>query len=48
MYDDTLHHGRKHFYRYCLQELMVAEKLKCHNKDCFIINVKQRLKFQKR
>ena len=20
MYDDALHHGRKHFFRYCLQD----------------------------
>ena len=39
MYDRTFHCGRKHFCRYCLQALRAAEKLKCHIKDCFKINV---------
>ena len=33
MYDDTIHHGRKHLCRYCLQVFRTAEKLKCHIKD---------------
>ena len=33
MYDHTLHRGRKHFCRYCLQAFRTEEKLKCHIKD---------------
>ena len=41
MYDYTLHGGRKHFYRYCLQAFSTEEILK-HINDCFKINGKQR------
>ena len=41
MYDYTLHHGRIHFRRYCLQAFRTAEKLKCHIKDWFKINGKK-------
>ena len=41
MYDHTLHSGRKHFCRYCLQTLSTEEILKSHIKDCFKINWKQ-------
>ena len=41
---DILHCGRKHFCRYCLQAFRIAEKLKCHIKDCFGINVKQTIR----
>ena len=44
MSDYTLHHGRKHFCRYCLQAFRTAEKLKCHIKDCFKINGKETIK----
>ena len=44
MHDHSLHHGRKHFCRYCLQAFTTAEKLKCHIKYCFKINVKQTIK----
>ena len=42
MYDYTLHGGRKHFYRYCLQAFSTEEILKHHINDCFKINGKQR------
>ena len=44
MYDHSLHCGRKHFCRYCLQAFRPAEKLKHCIKDCFTINVKQIIK----
>ena len=40
MYDHPLHHGRKHFFRYCLQAFSTEEILKLHIKDCFKINAK--------
>ena len=40
MYGHTLHRGRKHFCRYCLQAFSTEEILKCHVKDCFNINGK--------
>ena len=43
MYDHTLHRGRKHFCRYCLQACSTEEILKSHIKDCFKINGKQRI-----
>ena len=46
MYDHTLHRGRKHFCRYCLQGFRIAEKLKCHTKD--EINGKQTIKMPKK
>ena len=42
MYDHALHYGRKHFC-YCLQAFSTEEILKCHNKDCFKINAKQKI-----
>ena len=42
MYDHILHHGRKHFCRYCLHAFSTEEILKNHIKDCFKINAKQR------
>ena len=48
MYDNTLHRGRKHFCRYCLQAFRTAEKLKCHIKDCFKINGKQTIMMPKK
>ena len=44
MYDHTLHRGRKHFCRYCLQ----AEQSKCYIKDCFKVNGKQTIKIPKK
>ena len=44
MIDYTLHRRRKHFCRYCLKAFRTAEVLKCHIKDCFNINRKQRIK----
>ena len=32
MYDHTLHRGRKHFWRYCLQAFSTEELLKRHIK----------------
>ena len=43
IYDHTLHCGRKHFCRYCLQAFSTEEILKSHIKDCFKINGKQRI-----
>ena len=37
MYNHTLHHGKKHFCRYCLQAFSTEETLKRHIKDCFLI-----------
>ena len=48
IYDLTLHHGRKHFCRYCLEAFRKAEKLNCHMKDCFKINGKQTIKMPKK
>ena len=46
IFDYTLHRGRKHFCRYCLQR--IAAVLKCHIKDFFKINGKQRIKMPKK
>ena len=35
MYDYTLHRGRKHFCRYCLQACRTEEILNFHIRDCF-------------
>ena len=43
MYDHTLHRGKKHFCRYCLQVFSTEEILKRHIKDCFKTNGKQRI-----
>ena len=40
MYDHTLHRGRKHFCRYCLQAFSAEEILEGHINDCFEINGK--------
>ena len=49
MYDYTLHcGGRKHFCCCFLQACRTAETLKCHIKDCFKINGKQRIKMPKK
>ena len=44
MHDYTLHHGRKHVCRYCLQGFGTAETLTCYIKDFFKINGKQKIK----
>ena len=44
MCDHTLHRERKDFCRYCLQAFSTEEISKCHVKDCFKINGKQRIK----
>ena len=44
MCDHTLHRERKDFCRYCLQAFSTEEISKCHVKDCFKINGKQRLR----
>ena len=38
MYDHMLHCRKKRFCRYYLQAVRIAEKLKCHIKDCFKIS----------
>ena len=43
MYNHTLHHRKKHFCSCCLQAFSTEEILKCHIKDCFKINSKQRI-----
>ena len=48
MYDPTLHCGRKHFCRYCLQAFKTEEKLKCHIKDYFKINGKPTIKIPRK
>ena len=48
MYNHTLHRGRKHFCRYCLQAFSTEETLKCHINDCFKINGKQRIIIRKK
>ena len=48
MYDHSLHFGRKHFCRYCLQAFSTEEILKSHSKDCFRINAKQRIIMSKK
>ena len=40
IYDHTLHRGKEHFCRYCLQAFSTEEILKRHIKDCFKINNK--------
>ena len=47
MYDHTLNRGIKHFCRYCLQVFSREEIVKRHIKDCFEINVKQKIKMSK-
>ena len=47
MHDHSLHRGRKHFCRYCLHTFITENNLKCHIKDCFKINGKQRIKILK-
>ena len=48
MYDHTLHHGKKYFWRYCLQAFSTEEILKCHIKYCVKINAKQRITMPKK
>ena len=43
MYDHTLHHGKKHFCRYCVQASCTEEILKRDIKDCFKIDGKQKI-----
>ena len=43
MYNYFLLHGRKHFYRYCLQAFSTKKIWKCNLKDCFKINIKSRI-----
>ena len=48
MYDHSLHRGRKHFCPYCLHAFITEEMLNRHNKDCFKINGKQKIKKPKK
>ena len=43
MYNDTLHRGRTHFCRYCLQASSTEEIVKHHIKGCFKMIGKQRI-----
>ena len=47
IYDHAIHHGRKHFCRYCIQASIAEEILKLHVRDCFNINDKQRINVPK-
>ena len=47
MYDRTLHCGRKHFCRYCLQGFHTENILKSHVKDCFKMNDKPMIEISK-
>ena len=47
MYDHTLHRGRNHFCRCCLQAFRTAENLK-YIKDYFEVNGKQTIKMPKK
>ena len=44
----TLLCERKHFFHYYFQPFSREEILKCHIKDCFKINGKQRIKMPKK
>ena len=44
MFDHTLHRGRKHFCRYCLQAFSSEEILKCHIIDCLKLMANKELK----
>ena len=46
MYDYRLYGERKYLCRYCLQAFRTTETLKCHIKDCLIVN--KGLRYQKR
>ena len=48
MYDHTLHRGRKHFCRYCLQAFSTEEIFKRHFKDCLKNKGKQMIKMPKK
>ena len=47
-YNYTSNHGKKYFYRYCLQAFSTEEILKHHIKYCFRINNKQRITMSKK
>ena len=47
MYNQTLHHDRKHFGCYCLQSFSAAQLLEEHVNDCFEFNSKQMIKMTK-
>ena len=47
MYNQTLHHGRKHFCRFCLQSFNTAQILERRIDDCFKINGKKMVKMAK-
>ena len=43
VYNHTLHCSKTHFCRYCLQGFRTEEILKRHIKDCFKVNVRQKI-----
>ena len=47
VYNQTLHHDRKHFCSYSLQSFTTAKILEKHN-DCFEINGKQIIRWLKK
>ena len=48
MYNKTLHHGRKRFFRYCLKYFSSAEILQRHANYQFKMNDKQMIKMPKK
>ena len=48
MYNHTLHRRKKYYCRYGLQAFGTEEILKCHIKDCFKINGKQKIVMSKK
>ena len=48
MSDHTLHRGRKHFCRYCLQAFSTEKRFKHHVKNSFEIDGKQIIKISKK
>ena len=48
MYHHSLHRGKNHFCRYCLQAFITKEIVKRHIKDCFKINGKQTITMPKK
>ena len=47
IYDHIMHHGRKYFFRYCIQDSIAEEILKLHVRDSFKTNDKQRINMPK-
>ena len=48
IYNHSLHRGGQHFCLYCLHPFTTEEVLKCHIKNCFKMNGKQRIVMPKK